>query len=303
MGTPFAHPIPRSTQHRRLQGNCSAPLANPEGRFPPFLPQRRGQCLLTATVNLFEARHTLWIHNLYLRSNATALPTDAVVTQPFGLLAVAHAKLYVSSVTFQGEVTPQNATTVKNGLNLLALRTQAVSMGRGRAAGDGVEGPLATAPATLAVPAQVLLDGVPFLYVFFLSPSCFLSYSPPPPRAAHGHAWAPRRRRSRLPLYTRVHPSCSRRLVLRMARRAAAMCASHCVCTSWPDPVSTASQAPAVGVATGASPQPGTVLPLPRCVPASAHPPRAQIASFRRSSASRTSSSAPSTLCASRSPT
>jgi hypothetical protein len=115
-----------------VQGNCTTPADNVfKLRYPSLLPTRLGQCLLLIQGNLFEARKTkLWIHNLYFRSNASLLtPANAAFAQPFGMLAVSHSSLYLSSVTFQGELTPANGSVVRTDLNMLQRRTQPVSMG------------------------------------------------------------------------------------------------------------------------------------------------------------------------------
>jgi hypothetical protein len=127
----------------------------PQGSYPPLVPAREGQCLLVISTNLFEARNTTWIHNLYLRSNATGIPVDANLAEPFGMLAISHGSLYLSSMTFQGQLTTQNATSNPEDINLLALNTQPVSMGRGRESGKCC----LTPPDIIKIPAQVLMMG------------------------------------------------------------------------------------------------------------------------------------------------
>lgn len=115
-----------------LQGNCSTPvedfLSGPQ--FPAIVSSRNGQCALLIRGNLLEARvSSLWLHNLYLRSTALALPVNADYGAPFGMLAVSHGALYLSSITFQGEITPVNSTRPRDEINLLARNTMPVSMG------------------------------------------------------------------------------------------------------------------------------------------------------------------------------
>jgi hypothetical protein len=128
----------------------------PVGSYPPLLPPRKGQCLIIIATNLFEARNTTWIHNLYLRSNASRLPADSNFVEPFGMLAISHGELYLSSMTLQGQLTTQNATATKKDLNLLSLSTQPVSMGKGRLSGKCC----LTSPEQLKIPAQVLVLGM-----------------------------------------------------------------------------------------------------------------------------------------------
>jgi hypothetical protein len=83
-----------------------------------------------AQVNLLELRSSsLWMHNVYLRSNALALSTEGDFVQPFGMLAVSHGDLYLSSVVFQGQLTPVNGSVVRSALPALAVKASPVSMG------------------------------------------------------------------------------------------------------------------------------------------------------------------------------
>ena len=107
----------------------------PDGAYPPIrgesaIQTRLGQCLLLVQTNLLELRSsTVWIHNVFLRSNALDLAIDGVFSMPYGMLAVTHGNLYLSSVTFQGQVDTKNGSVLRNEIPLLAAKTMPVSMG------------------------------------------------------------------------------------------------------------------------------------------------------------------------------
>lgn len=87
--------------------------------------------MLIVQVNAFTARgSTFWFHNLYFRASALSLTVEAGFVDPLGALAISNGNLYLSSLTFQGEITPANATTTKIGLPPIVNKFKPVSMGQ-----------------------------------------------------------------------------------------------------------------------------------------------------------------------------
>jgi hypothetical protein len=87
--------------HACMQGNCSSePFQDLRLSKTDVLASRKpGQCVLIADGRLLLAKHSLWLHNLYVHHSSATVVDDPSVLSCLG----SACNLWLTSVTLQGD--------------------------------------------------------------------------------------------------------------------------------------------------------------------------------------------------------